>query len=164
MNTDPKKIEKRMRKLIIIFIVIAVSACSLYSQNITIKGRVVSNRFDTLNDVFITINDTIEVGKTDLNGFFQIDIPVSLKKILFRGVGVEPAIIELVDKCDEVEVIMLLSGSDDFMTLKKSDRLRKKRLRKLPALHKEAFTKGIFKTDCACYTQTFIPYYKKKRK
>ncbi len=153
-----------MRKLIITFIVIVVSACSLYSQNITIKGRVVSNRFDTLNDVFITINDTIEVGKTDLNGFFQIDIPVSFKKILFRGVGLEPAIIELVDKCDEVEVIMLLSGSDDFMTLKKSDRLRKKRLRKLPELHKEAFTKGIFKTDSACYTQTFIPYYKKKRK
>ena len=90
------------------------------------------------------INDTVEVGRTDLNGFFQIDIPVSVKKILFRAVGIDPATIELVDKCDEVEVVMMLSGTYDFITLKKVDRLRMKRFKKLPELHKEAFEKGIF--------------------
>ena len=39
-----------------------------------------------------------------------------------------------------------------------------KRFKKLPELHKEAFEKGIFKTDEAFYTQEFIPYYKKKQK
>lgn len=153
-----------MNKLILTFILIIASACSSYSQNKSIKGSVISNRFDTLIDVVITINDSIEVGKTDVNGFFRIDIPDSVKKILFKGVGVEPTLIVLVDKCDELEVIMLLSSSDDFMTLKKSDRLRKKRHKRLPELHKEAFAKGIFKTDKTCYTQEFIPYYKKKQK
>lgn len=153
-----------MKKLVIIFIVLIVSNCSLYSQNKTIKGRTITDQFETMSFVSIMINDTVEVGRTDLNGFFQIDIPVSVKKILFRSVGLEPAIIELVDKCDEVEVVMMLSSTYDFITLKKADRLRMKRFKKLPELHKEAFTKGIFKTDKTCYTQEFIPYYKKKQK
>ena len=140
------------------YIVIVVSACSLYSQDKTIKGRTITDQFETMSFVSIIINDTIEVGRTDLNGFFQIDIPVSEKKILFRSVGMDPATIELVDKCDEVEVVMMLSGTYDFMTLKKVDRLRKKKFMKLSALHKKAFAKGIFKTDKACYTQEFIPH------
>jgi len=96
------------------------------------------------------INDTVEVGKTDTNGFFRIEIPVSVKKILFSTVGVELASTELADKCDEVEVVMMLRCTCDFMTLKKADRLRMKRFEKLPELHKKAFVKGIFKTEKAC--------------
>lgn len=153
-----------MKKLVTIFIVLCVSNCSLYSQNKTIKGRTITDQFETMSFVSIVINGTIEVGRTDLNGFFQIDIPVSVKKILFRSVGLEPAIIELVDTCNEVEVVMMLSSTYDFKTPKKVDRLRKKRFSKLPELHKEAFVKGIFKTDGVCYTQEFIPHYKKKQK
>lgn len=152
-----------MKKLIIIFLVLGASTSSLYSQNKTIKGKVISNQFETMAGVLIRINDTVEVGRTDLNGFFQLNIPVSEKKILFKGVGLEPAIIELVDTCNEVEIVMMLSGTYDFMTLKKVDRLRKKKFKKLPELHKEAFAKGIFKTDKVCYIQEFIPYYKKKQ-
>jgi len=112
----------------------------------------------------IVINDTVEVDRTDLNGFFQIDIPGSVKKLLFSTVGTDLASITLVDKCDEVEVVMMLSGTYDFMTLKKVDRLRMKRFTKLPELHKEAFEKGIFKTENSCYKQEFIPHYKKIRK
>ena len=153
-----------MKKFLIICIVLSVSICSLYSQNKTIKGRVISNQFDILRGVPIMINDTVEVGKTDINGFFQIEMPVSEKKILFKFIGLDPATIELVDKCDEVEVVMMISSTDDFITLKKVDRLRMKRFKKLPELHKEAFEKGIFKTDKACYTQEFMPYCKKKQK
>jgi CarboxypepD_reg-like domain len=154
-----------MKKLVITFIAIVVSACSLYSQNKTIRGRVIDNHLlDTLAYVAIIINDTVQVGRTDLNGFFQIEIPVSEKKILFRSVGMEPATIELANTCDEVEVIMMFSRIYDFKTLKKVDRLRMKKFKKLPELHKEAFAKGIFKTDKACYTQEFIPSYKKKQK
>ena len=59
---------------------------------------------------------------------------------------------------------MILASSYDFITLKKADKLRMKEFKKLPAIHKQAFEKGIFKTDTACYTQKFIPYYKKKAK
>lgn len=153
-----------MKKLIITFILIAVSTSSLYSQNKTIKGRVISDDFEIIPLVLIMINDTVEVGRTDSNGFFQIDIPVSVKKILFRDVGFEQATIEFVDTCDEVEVVMMLSGTYDFRTFKKVDKLRMKKFKKLPELHREAFAKGIFKTDKACYTQEFIPHYKKKQR
>jgi len=164
MNIDLKKIENRMKKLIITFILIVVSARSIYSQNKTIKGRVISDDFQIVPLALIMINDTVEVGRTDSNGFFKIDIPVSVKKILFRDVGFEQTTIEFVDTCDEVEVVMMLSGTYDFRTLKKVDKLRVKKFKKLPELHREAFAKGIFKTDKACYTQEFIPHYKKKQK
>ena len=109
------------------------------------------------------INDTVEVGKTDINGFFQIEMPVSEKKILFKFIGLDPATIELVDKCDEVEVVMILSGTYDFITLKKVDRLRMKEFKKLPELHKEAFEKGIFETEYACYIRNFESYFQRKK-
>jgi len=156
MNIDHKK-DKEMKNILIIFIVLHLSTCSLYSQNKTIEGRVISDQLETIPGVLIIINDTIKVGKTDINGFFQINIPISEKKILFRSVGLEPTTLELVEKCDEVEVVMMLSGTYDFITLKKVDRLRMKRFKKLPELHKEAFEKGIFKTNKACYTQELTP-------
>jgi hypothetical protein len=163
MSTDPRKNDNEMKKSLITFTVLCVSICSLYSQNKTIKGRVVDDNLETLPYLPILINDTVRVGKTDLNGFFQVDIPASVKKILFsNAIGIESASIELLDKCDEVEVVMMLRGSYDFMTFKKIDRLRMKRFKKLPELHKEAFEKGLFKTDKPCYTQKFIPCCTKK--
>lgn len=153
-----------MKKLLIIFIVLGISTCSSYAQNKTIKGRVINDFLETTPGALIMIDDTVKVGKTDMNGFFQIEIPVSVKKILFRYIGLEATTIELMDKCDEVEVVMMSSGSYDFMSLKKVDRFRMKRFKQLPEKHKEAFEKGIFKTDMACYTQEFIPDYKKKQK
>ena len=94
LTAAEKNNDNYMKKLVIIFIVLSVSNCSLYSQNKTIKGRVITDQFETMSFVSIMINDTVEVGRTDLNGFFQIDIPVSVKKILFRSVGLEPAILE----------------------------------------------------------------------
>lgn len=153
-----------MQKLLISCIVLCISTSILHAQNKIIKGRVVDDNLETLPYVSIVINDTIKVGRTDLNGFFQIDIPVSVKKISFESVGLDPATVKLLDKCEEVEVVMMLSGTYDFITLKRVDKLRMKTFRKLSKLHREAFEKGIFKTDKACYTQEFISFYKKIQK
>jgi len=153
-----------MKKIVATFIIVSISIGSLHAQNKTIKGRITSEFFETMAGVSILMNDTIELGRTDLNGVFQIDnIPVSVNKILFRVVGLEPANIELADTCNEVEVIMMASFTYDFKALKKVDRLRMKRFKKLPELHREAFEKGLFKTDKACYAQAFIPNYKKRK-
>ena len=153
-----------MKKLLIICIVLSFSICGLHSQNRTLKGKIISEDLETLPYALIFIDDTVEVGKTNLNGFFQINIPVSVKKILFRNVGFEPATIELVDTCDDVEIVMMLSGTYDFITLKKVDRILMKRFKKLPELHKEAFEKDIFKTEYACYNYEFKPIYDKHKK
>ena len=152
-----------MNKLLMLFIVIGISICSLYSQTKTIKGRVISDYFDILPGVSIMINDTVEVGRTDLNGFFQIDIPISVKKILFGSVGLDPTTIELVDKCDKIEVVIMLSSTYDFITLKHAERKREKRYKKLPEIHKQAFEKGIFETDNACYIRKFESYFLQKK-
>ncbi|MFD0767045.1 carboxypeptidase-like regulatory domain-containing protein [Mucilaginibacter lutimaris] len=149
-----------MKKLFIIFSVVCFSTSILYAQNKTIKGKVIDDNLETLPFVSIFISDTIKVGKTALDGFFKIDIPVSVKKITLRTVGLEPATIKIEDECNDVEVIMMLSGSYDFMPPNRVDKLRMKKFRKLPNLHKEAFEKGIFKTDKACYTQEFTYYHK----
>lgn len=153
-----------MNRWFIIFILFAVSTGNLYAQNKTIKGRVIDDFLEPTPGALIMIDDTVKVGETDLNGFFHIEVPVSVKKILFRYIGSETTTIELTNNCDEVEVVMMLSGSYDFMSLRKVDRLRMKIFKKLPELHKEAFGKGIFKTDKACYTQEFISYYKNDKK
>lgn len=152
-----------MKQLLIPFIVLIVSANSLYSQNKIIKGKVISDDFENVPLASIIINDTIEVGKTELNGFFQINIPISQKKILFKFIGLETTPIELTDTCDKLEVVMLSRATYDFVTPKRVDRLRMKRFKKLPELHKEAFEKGLFKTQKACYTQEFIHSYNKKQ-
>lgn len=154
----------KMKKILIIIVLLSISTLNLYSQDKKIKGRVISEFFETMPGVSIIINDTVNVGKTDLNGYFQIDMPISVKKILFESVGLEPTTIELINNCDEIEVIVLLSGSYDFVTPKKADRLRIKKFKKLPKLHKEAFDKSIFNTDKTCYLQEFISYCKKKQK
>lgn len=136
---------------------------SLYSQNKTIKGRVITEYLETLPYTLIFINDTVQVGRTDLNGFFQIEISTSVQKLLFTSVGFEQISINSIDKCDEVELVMMLSSTYDFMTFKQIDKYRMRDFKKLPKLHKQAFEKGIFRTDKACYRQEFKPYYKKNR-
>jgi len=153
-----------MNKILIIFIILTGSVYSLYGQNKTIKGRVISDLFEAQPAVLIIINDTVEVGKTDLNGFFKITIPVSVEKILFFSVGVDPAITKLSDNCNEIELVMLASYTYDFQTPKRVNRLRMKRFNQLPEIHKQAFEKGLFKTDKACYTQEFISYMKKMQR
>ena len=117
-----------MKKLSVIFLLFGGLTCNLYSQDITLKGRVIDENLETLPGVSIRISDTLEIGTTDLNGFFQVNIPVYEKKILFSSVGLDPTAIELSDKCDKIEVVIMLSGTYDFITLKQADRKRKKKI------------------------------------
>lgn len=150
-----RKDNYEMKKLLILFIVFTDSICDVYSQSKTIEGRVISDQFDILAGVSIIMNDTVEVGTTDIDGFFQIAVPVSEKKILFKGVGLEPTTIKLVDKCDKTEVVIMLSGTYDFLTLKRAERKRKKRHKKLPEIYKQAFEKEIFKSSVPCVSYVF---------
>lgn len=147
-----------MKKLSITCFLVIFSMCSLYAQSKTIKGRVIDEHLENLPYVSIMINDTIEVGKTDLKGFFLISIPVSVQKISFNAVGVDLASAKVVDECDEVEIVMMLSSTYDFMTPKRVERLQLKRLRKLPELHQRAFEKGLFKTNNPCYERAYMSH------
>jgi hypothetical protein len=162
MNTGLKNTETRMKKLAITFFVFFISASFVYSQTRTLKGRVISDQVETMSFVSILIDDTVEVGKTDLKGFFQIEVPDSVKELLFVDIGLDPTPIVLFDNCVDIEVVMMMTCTCDFMSLKKVDKLRMKGFKNLPEIHREAFLKGIFKTEGACYTQVFVPFFEKK--
>ena len=148
-----------MKKVASFFLILTVSISILNSQNKIVEGRVLDDNLEILPAVQIFIKDTIEIGKTDFDGFFQIEVPISENKLLFEFVGIDPATINLVENCDEVEVIMMLTGTYDFMSLKRAEKKRKKRFKMLPELHKQAFEIGLFKSEESCYNRDFEPYF-----
>jgi hypothetical protein len=146
-----------MKKLIAFFLFITISVCNLNSQNKIIKGRVLDDNLETLPYVHIFIKDSIEIGKTDFDGFFQIEIPVSDKKLLFRYVGIDPTTVVLAEQCIEVEVILMLTGTHDFISKKRAEKKRKKRFKMLPEIYKQAYETGLFKSEKPCYERYFEP-------
>lgn len=149
-----------MKNWLTLLLLFSVSATGLYSQNRIIKGRVISEDFETMPGTWIVANDSIKIAATDMDGFFRIEIPVSTKKLSFRFIGMETSNIQLQDNCDQVEIVMMLAGSDDFMSPRQVEKSRQKSLRKLRQLHEKAFKAGLFKTDKACYYQEFESLWK----
>lgn len=148
-----------MKIIIALLFIFALSICNLNSQSKTIKGRVITNDLETIPLVSISVKDTVEVGKTDFNGFFQMNIADSEKKISFSSVGCYPTTIELEGECDQIEVVMMLSGGREFTSLRRADKQLKKRFENLPTIHKQAFDMGVFETENACYKREFEPFY-----
>lgn len=130
----------------------------LNGQSRVISGRVVSEDLEALPEVIIKNSEKLLLAETDLEGRFKIIIPQETYKLLFSYVGTELTEIKLHDKCDTVEVVMMYAGTYDFMTLKKVDRLRKKRFDNLPNLHSEAVKKGLFLNNSICYDRVFEEY------
>lgn len=148
-----------MKHILIAFIALFFLNDILYSQNKTIKGRVIAEDFDVLQGVAISIKDTIEVGKTDIKGFFEVKIPDSENKLSFDFVGLESATIHLKENCESVDLIMMYDVTYDFIPLKRIDRKRKKRYKKLEKVYCEAFKKGLFESKEPCYIRYFEPFY-----
>ncbi|WP_319503661.1 hypothetical protein [uncultured Draconibacterium sp.] len=130
---------------------------NLNGQNRTIIGRVISEDLETLPGVHIENADNVLFGKTDMDGQFKISIPKETDSLLFRFVGMEWTDIRLKKDCDKVEVVIIYAGTYDFMSLKKIDKIRKKRFDKLPNIHSNALEKGLFTTKTICYEREFKP-------
>jgi len=148
-------IKKQHRVLLSIILLFIVP--SIYGQRI-IKGRVINQSLDILPYVGVVVNDSIDVGTTDLQGYFEVNVPANTKSLDFKAITFERATIFIDENCSYLEVVMLHSGySETISSGKELDRVRKKRFDKLPVLYAEAFKKGIFKNDAPCYKQTFQP-------
>jgi hypothetical protein len=139
-------------KLIFLNLILLLSI-NASCQNKLINGRVIDETLEFIPMAIILNSENIEIGKTDLEGYFKIEIPIDEHQIKFYFIGFESSIIRLEKGCDYVEVIMLLSGTYDFKSLKKVDRIIKRKLKKLPRLHTLAYERGIFLTKKGCYIQ-----------
>lgn len=147
-----------MRQISIIILLISIFVADLSAQRKTIKGRIISEDLETLPGVKIQDADTVLLGTTGIDGRFTITIPQETKKLIFSWVGMEWTSIELFPGCDNLEVIMMIEVIYDFASLKKVNRLRKRRFKKLHKVRVLAIDKGLFEEKDACYLQEFIPY------
>jgi hypothetical protein len=130
----------------------------LNGQTRTIIGRVISEYLEPFPMVYIQNSDKLLLGKTDMDGRFKISIPEETERLFFGTVGMEWTEIKLKKDCDTVEVVMMYSVTYDFITLRKVDRLRKKRFDKLPIAHSNAVRNGLFKNNNICYERFFEAY------
>lgn len=142
----------------ILILAILFLSQNLNGQNRTIIGRVISEDLEPLPGLEIENSDNLLLGKTDMDGRFKISIPQETDSLLFRYVGMEWTDIKLKKDCDTIEVVIMYDMIYDFITLKKVDRLRKKRFENLPNLHSDAVKNGIFENNNICYERVFKEY------
>lgn len=142
---------------ITIIIIFTLLINNLNGQTRTIKGRVVSELLEELPGVHILDINNVRIGETDFNGNFEIIIQQETQKLFFSWFEMEQTEIKLQNDCNIVEVVMMYSGSYNFMSSSKIDRLRKKRFTQLPYIHSNAVKKGIFSTNTICYEREFRP-------
>ena len=129
-------------------------------QTRTLTGKIIDHEFNNLYQVRIFNADTVLLATSDTNGNLNITIPADTKALIVATVGMEWKSLDLLNDCNNLEIILQPMWTYDFMLPGKVDRLRKKQFDKLPALHQSAFQKGIFKTDKPCYVDKFISHKK----
>ena len=146
-----------MKTLLILSILSLSLAQEIQGQVRVIQGRVISENLEPLPQVSIQSADEVLLGKTDSVGRFVISVPHLTNELLFRFVGFESVSVLLNSSCDTVEVIMLYSGSYDFMSPKRVDKHRLVGYKKLPDLFLQAHANGVFTKALICYTRRFEP-------
>jgi hypothetical protein len=134
---------------------------NVIGQTRTLTGKVIDQELYPVYQVKIFNVDTVLLTSSDINGNFSLTVPLNTKSLIVASIGMEWKSLDISDSCSNLDIILLPSGTYDFMTASKVDRLRKKQFDKLPTLHKSAFAKELFKTDIPCYIDKFIPIKKR---
>lgn len=150
-TTNPR-LGMRLLILLTIYLIPFLST----GQTRTITGKVIDEfELSTIPQVRIQNRDSVQLGTTDMNGNFKIELPAGTEQLLFSFIGFELTTVQVLDNCDNLEIIMMLASSYDFMTMKRVNRKRFKRFRKLNERHQEAFEKSVFKSRTPCVTYIF---------
>ena len=123
----------------------------------TLSGRILDEYLESAIGISVFDKDTTELGKTDFNGYFKIELPKNSDKLIIAGVGYEWTKISVPENCENLELILLLASIYHYKSHSKVDRIRKKQFDKIPELHKQAYEKGLFKTKTPCVTRVFEP-------
>lgn len=120
-------------------------------------GKVLSADLETLPSVQIMDKDTAKLGTGDLKGLFDISVPTNCDLLIIAFIGYEWQTIKLSTDCDTVEIILLPAVLYHHISHRKIDRLREKEFKKIPEIHKSAFSRGLFTKSQPCYSSEFVP-------
>lgn len=146
-----------MKVLLTLFSVV-LSVCILNAQETkTISGRIISEDLELLPGAKIYDMDTTVLGSTDLDGYFKIQAPVETSELLLGFIGMEWTSVKI-NNCQNLEMVVMTDVIYDFIPIKKINRKRHKRFKKLPKKHLEAYEQGIFKSSVPCVSYVFKKY------
>ena len=125
-------------------------------QTRIVTGKVIGEYEVTpIPGVKIENGDTVQLGMTDREGNFKIELPTGTNQLSFSFIGMERTSVTVPANCDDLEVIIMADVIYDFVTIETIDRRRHKRFKKLKSRHREAFEKGIFATREPCVTYIY---------
>lgn len=146
----------RTIKILITLFLLSSNIFDVLGQR-TIRGRILDDNMDILPKARIYNEDTLLLGETDLEGYFEVIVSKENDKVIIGFIGYEWATISVPENCDYLEVILQPYALIHDKSSQKIDRLRKKEFDKLPDLHKRAVDKGLFTIGEPCYHRQFIP-------
>ena len=129
--------------------------CSIVNAQNTkmIKGRVLDEELELLPGAEIYTLDTVVLGSTDLEGYFNIKVPAETNELLLGALGMEWVPLKVKKGCQNLEIIVMIDVIYDFISAKSERRKRHRRFKRLPKKHLEAYEQGLFKSEkpCVCY-------------
>ena len=152
---ENQNVMKNKRPYSLLFIVFQLWGACVFGQ-LSLKGRVLNNDLVPLPQVQILDKDSIPLGKTDYEGFFDF-VTKETDVLHFTYIGLEWTEITDFQNCDFIEII-LLEDAIYHMTARKTDRLRKIRFDQIENEHLKAVQKGLFTKKAICYKREFLPY------
>ena len=142
---------------IFLLILLAISFSSS-GQTRIITGKVIDEYFDNLPGARIQSSDILQLGTTDINGEFKIEIPSETDSLFFGLIGMEWTPVKLKADCDRLEIIMMVDVLYHNTSTIKVDRLRKRRFDNLSKIHLTAFNKNRFFSDKPCHIRKFVEH------
>lgn len=145
-------------KMLFAFVSIVLSVSIVSAQETkTIKGRIISENLELLPGAKIYDMDTTVIGSTDLDGYFEIQVPVETNELLLGFIAMEWTTIKI-NNCQNLEMIIMSDVIYDFISIKKINRKRHKRFKNLSKKHLQAYERGIFKSKVPCISYVFKKY------
>ena len=138
----------------ILVLILFISPAYLKGQAKIITGKVIGvepgegrgeyEGFFILEDAMILSSDSIELGRTNEHGIFEVKLPDQSNEISVGWIGMEWERVQIKEGCNHLEIILIPFTIYDFMSARKAERLRRKEREALPGLYERANEEGIF--------------------
>ena len=112
----------------ILLLILFISPAYLQGQAKIITGKVIGaepgegrgeyDEFFILENAIILSSDSIELGRTNEHGFFEVQIPDQSNEISVGWIGMEWERVEIKEGCNHLEIILIPFTIYDFMSVR----------------------------------------------
>jgi hypothetical protein len=123
---------------------------SLGCQKI-IRGKLVDGNLDPLIGAHVFGLDGENLGVTDINGEYEVDIPYDVDNLVYAYTGYENTIIGLKRGCSRADVILQDYWVFHYRSTSRIERKRRAQFNRINSVYDQAFEQGLFPDKFPCY-------------